>query len=964
LALNRALWLVVAVAVLALLHRSFRFAHDEGGGRPRRGKGTVLAAAPSERSWPVNVPRVQGSFGAGTTMRQTLAVACNSLTQAVASRWFAVVILACTGLTMLWGWNVGDTVFDTSTWPVTLLIIEEVLSSRNAPLPYLLIALYAGELVWRERDAGTGPIVDAAPVPEGAALAGRFLALVVMLAMFQVATMIGGLLIQALQGYSHFEPGLYLRAVFGMKLVDYVTLAALAMTMHVAVNHKYLGHILVVLAFASPFILQALRVVRHHLLLYGTHPRWTYSDMNGFGPYAEPFMWFKLYWASWALLLLVAAVLFWVRGYETGMRARLRQVRDRFTGSVARTAGLAILLILMFGGFIFYNTNVLNAYQTTAEVGLEQAEYEKRYASFENAPQPTIAVADLRAEIYPEEPAVDLRGSYQLVNRTGVAIDSVHVSLASEVEVRSLSFDRAAVPVLVDDEVGYRIYALGQPLDPGASMQLTFDVAFRPRGFRNNEIPRQVAGNGTYFNRMFLPFIGYQPMFELSEDEARKRFGLTPQPPMPGPEAAHAMNHRWGPRDADLVHVRAILGTAEDQTAITPGVLRKSWTENGRRYFQYETEAPTAFGAAIFSAKYALVEDRWNDVALRIFHHPVHDHNLDRMFRGMKASLEYYTEHFGPYPDSQLRIVEIPRYEGFGIAHPHTIAFTEDVFFSRVREGEVDQPFYGTAHEVAHTWWGGMVRGAPVRGEEFLSESLANYSAMAVTEKTYGPEAGRRVYDFQRERYLRGRANQSNEVPVLDVETQPYISYRKGALALFMLRDHIGEEAVNTALRRYLEKYRDAGPPYPTSRDLYAELRAVTPDSLHTLLTDLFETVTLWDVKTNQAVVARTANGEYEVTLDVEAKKMRADRVGNETETPMDDLIEIGVFAPGNDDGLGAPLYLERHRIHSGKQTIRVIVSKEPARAGIDPYRKLFDREGGDHVVELESRGEDALAKN
>ena len=53
---------------------------------------------------------------------------------------------------------------------------------------------------------------------------------------------------------------------------------------------------------------------------------------------------------------------------------------------------------------------------------------------------------------------------------------------------------------------------------------------------------------------------------------------------------------------------------------------------------------------------------------------------------------------------------------------------------------------------------------------------------------------------------------------------------------MYTLREQIGEERVNTALRRYLEKHRDAGPPYPTSRDLYAELRAVTPDSLQSLL--------------------------------------------------------------------------------------------------------------------------------
>ena len=91
----------------------------------------------------------------------------------------------------------------------------------------------------------------------------------------------------------------------------------------------------------------------------------------------------------------------------------------------------------------------------------------------------------------------------------------------------------------------------------------------------------------------------------------------------------------------------------------------------------------------------------------------------------------------------------------------------------------------------------------------FLSESLANYSAMMVTEKTYGPEVARRVYDFQMDRYLRGRATQAREVPLLDVEDQPYIAYRKGASRMYTLREHIGDEAVNAALRRYLEKYRD-----------------------------------------------------------------------------------------------------------------------------------------------------------
>src|SRR6185369_9362813 len=110
-----------------------------------------------------------------------------------------------------------------------------------------------------------------------------------------------------------------------------------------------------------------------------------------------------------------------------------------------------------------------------------------------------------------------------------------------------------------------------------------------------------------------------------------------------------------------------------------------------------------------------------------------------------------------------------------------------------------------------------------------------------------------------------------------------------------------------------------------TSLDLYAELRAVTPPSLQYLLTDLFETITLWDVKTQSAAARRLPDGRYEVTLEVLAQKLRADGIGVETPTPMNDLIEVGVFASEKTD----PSYVTRHRIRSGKQTIRVIVPQE-----------------------------------
>jgi aminopeptidase N len=403
------------------------------------------------------------------------------------------------------------------------------------------------------------------------------------------------------------------------------------------------------------------------------------------------------------------------------------------------------------------------------------------------------------------------------------------------------------------------------------------------------------------------------------------------------------------------VQVEAIVGTAADQIAVVTGIPRRSWMEKGRRYVHYATDGATSsFRTAVFSAKYAVREDRWRDVALQIFHHPEHRYNVDRMVAGMKASLDYYTKVFGPYQFRQLRVVEIPPYSINGRAMVTTVAFSEQNFITRADEGRVDHTFFGTAHEVAHSWWGGQVRGAHARGRDLLSEALSNYSAMMVTEKVLGPDQARRVYDFQMDRYLSRRAEFESDVPLLEVEEHPHIAYGKGAVAMYTLREHLGEEVLNGVLRRFLEKHRAGGPPYPTSRDLLAELRAVTPESMQYLLTDLFETITLWDVETRRAVAARTAGGQYEVTLDVVAKKLRADSVGRETETPMNDFVEIGVFAPGTGDGLGAPLYLRRHRVRSGRQTIRVTVPREPARAGVDPWRKLIDRDREDNMADVE----------
>src|SRR5262249_20302643 len=186
--------------------------------------------------------------------------------------------------------------------------------------------------------------------------------------------------------------------------------------------------------------------------------------------------------------------------------------------------------------------------------------------------------------------------------------------------------------------------------------------------------------------------------------------------------------------------------TSPDQIAISPGYLQREWMENGRRFFHYKMDAPILNFYSFQSARYLVRRDRWsrdgNDVAIEIFYHPGHEYDLDRMIESTKAGLDYFTTNFGPYQHKQFRILEFPRYETFAQSFPNTIPYSESIgFIARVRpddEKDIDYPYYVTAHELAHQWWGHQVIAADVQGATLLIETLAQYSALLIMKHKYG----------------------------------------------------------------------------------------------------------------------------------------------------------------------------------------------------------------------------------
>jgi aminopeptidase N len=404
-------------------------------------------------------------------------------------------------------------------------------------------------------------------------------------------------------------------------------------------------------------------------------------------------------------------------------------------------------------------------------------------------------------------------------------------------------------------------------------------------------------------------------------------------------------------QDSDFIGFRTTVSTVPDQIAVAPGTLIKEWSENGRRYFRYEMDQPILNFFSVLSARYTLKEDQWNDVKLQIFYEKKHPYNLDRMMQGMKDSLQYCTENFGPYQHHQARILEFPRYASFAQSFPNTIPYSEGIgFIARVRDDKADDqdyPYYVTAHEIAHQWWAHQVVGGDVQGATVTSESMAQYSALMVMKKKYGPEKMRRFLKFELDRYLIGRAvERKKELPLSRVENQQYIHYQKGSLVMYWLQDLVGEEVINRGLRKYVEAVKFKGPPYTNSTQLISYLRAEIPPVFHGVLDDLFETITIYDNRALSASMKQNAAGGWDVKVKVKAVKYRSDDKGNQTELEFNEVMEIGAI---DDDGNG--LFLEKRNISNGESELTFTVPVKPARVGLDPLNKLVDRTSDDNTT-------------
>ena len=846
--------------------------------------------------------------------------------------------------------------YGTPNWPLTQSMVSLIEGSTSL-LMLVVMAYYSAEIVWRERGSGMGDIIDSMPVRNITFWLSKIIAISLV---FLVLFVMGALVTMANQlvnGYTHYDIAQYAFRLGYVALVPLIMSAVLAFFLQVISPNKYIGMMLFVLYVIAKIVASNFGF-SHNLYRFSNSPGVPFSDINQYGHFLATHNWYMLYWLGVTVVLAALGYGLWHRGPAQPLKVRIRQLGYQLGMSGKAVAAIGLIIAVSTGGYIHYNTRVLNDYVIQDDREQSQADYEKAFVVHKNDHLPTVIATKALVDIYPHQRRIEATAEITFTNTSDEPITRFLVNKPSHALSWGVVLEGGKLGT-IDESYDHAWFEFDKPLMPNDVREGKLSVVRGTDGFKEGRGDIALVNNGTFVDNFSLfSTFGYQTGAQLSNRHKRRKFGLEPIERANKLEQSEFYNESFFGKGIGFMNFEAIVTTSEDQFAIAPGYLQSETVENGRRRFHYKMDNPIVNFYSIMSAKLIAKKEQYKGIDIEIYYHKDHPMNVDRMIDSVKDSIDYFSENFGPYQHKQLRIIEFPGYRSFAQSFANTVPYSERIgFISDLRDPDnIDPAYYVTAHEVAHQWWGHQVGAANVQGSAIISETLSQYSALMVMEKEYGQHKLRKFLKYELDSYLGGRASESiEEMPLMRSEGQSYIHYRKGSVVMMALRDRIGEDALNERLKAFLNKFKYQSRPYPTTLDLVSFLKQDIEVKDSDFISSLFEHITLYDLKITDVEKKPLDSGEFEVTLTIEAKQMRADGKGEETDVEFSDAIDIGLFNANPEDlsGDNSVIYLQKHELKTGENKITLIVKSDPTFAGVDPFVKLVDRDSEDNIRKL-----------
>lgn len=850
LVLNRALWF--SIAIVAFLLSYFKFSFKSFGNKVGSKKKTLkdVYVAQTESLKATLIPKLSFSTGDFIKKLWTLAkLEFQNITRPMSFKMIIGIIVLMEILQSLM-WNasfyIGPTMPLTSTMTLFRLSFGVFIM--------MLIIIWSGELFFKDRVVKISAITDTLPVPVWVTQFSRFLALAGMAFILAFSFMAVGVIVQVLKGgASLMEVGLFAYDMLGYNWgwLTYVLWIAVVFFIAGLTGNRFLTHILSVGSFLLIILAFELGLAEQVIFAYAAVPGLEdYSEISEYGIWYTSAVWYFLMWTLAAITFVLLGIYLWDRGAGKSWLTKLslRGKQLNLMGKVGIFAALIAFFVLQ--SFIVKNVNKKGNFIPSATLEELDATYERTYGYLAERAHPKYAHLDLQFNFYPEKRKASYVADVLLINPSDRRIDTLFLNTKHAVAINSVYQEGEMLQIVRRDSV-QRVFgfALSKPMFPKDTAFVQLKMIKDYKGFTQSGADPQadLMANGSFGAiAEYLPVIGYDSGRELDENRVRYDQGLAKwESRYPEIRDTKALMENPFAPDALRVTGSITISTSENQVPFAPGRLLSTSTKKGRTSRTYEIGSPTYFNWYLGSAKVAQKTFNSGKTGISVYASPKHPFNIDLYGKALEKGIDYLNNAFGGYPYEEVRLLEIPFYQGEFFAYPNSIAISEREGWYADTTGMKERAyiFQSTVTQLAKHWIQHNVNIANVQGAEMLSVALPESIGLQILEKEMGQEALEQVIEKKRDYVGLHQANEPNkEPPLIYADGADYLEPHKGAIALNRLQNIIGREKYNRVILDFIQKKPEEQKVF---LDLYQKLLDAVPLAEKEKVGDLFERVNI-----------------------------------------------------------------------------------------------------------------------
>lgn len=244
----------------------------------------------------------------------------------------------------------------------------------------------------------------------------------------------------------------------------------------------------------------------------------------------------------------------------------------------------------------------------------------------------------------------------------------------------------------------------------------------------------------------------------------------------------------------------------KDYIIISNGILKEKIVADNKATCKYKMTKPmSSYLLMLAIGKFdKRIEFSKSKVPLHTYLDPSDSARFDWTYRYNKQLFDALEKLIGvPYPWEVYQQVPVRDFLYAGMENT-----TATIFNSRYVVDEVgfnDRSYTNVnAHELAHQWFGNLIT-AKSSTHHWLQEGFATYFALLAERELYGDDYfSFKLYESAQQLKF---ASRTDAIPVLNAKASSLTFYQKGAWALFVLHQDIGDEAFKKVIRNYLCKH-------------------------------------------------------------------------------------------------------------------------------------------------------------